>query len=108
MNAPRVFGLGRSRFAVEYRRVVEAGLEVSGPTIRVVGVDDDHEYLRFAMFNRDAHYHYMSRSTGADERAERVVVLDTVAEGDAVFWAIDRLRSRFAPMLAKRRWTAGA
>jgi hypothetical protein len=91
---------GPIMFTVEYRRVVQAGAEVSGPTIRVAGADDDHEYLRFDMFNRDAHYHYMSPSTGADERAERVVVLDTVAEGDPVAWAIDRLRSRFAPMLA--------
>jgi hypothetical protein len=91
---------GPITFTVEYRRVVQAGVEVSGPTIRVVGADDDHEYLRFDMFNRDAHYHYMSPSTGADERVERVVVLDTVAEGDPVSWAIERLRSRLAPMLA--------
>jgi hypothetical protein len=91
---------GPITFTVEYRRVVRAGVEVSGPTIRVVGADDDHEYLRFDMFNRDAHYHYMLPSSGADEQAERVVVLDTVAEGDPVSWAIDRLRGRFAPMLA--------
>jgi hypothetical protein len=69
---------GPITFTVEYRRVVQAGVEVSGPTIRVVGADDDHEYLRFDMFNRDAHYHYISPSTEADERAERVVVLDEV------------------------------
>jgi hypothetical protein len=57
---------GPITFTVEYR------------TIRVVGADDDHEYLRFDMFNRDAHYHYISPSTEADERAERVVVLDEV------------------------------
>jgi hypothetical protein len=91
---------GPITFMVEFRRVVQAGVEVSGPSIRVVGADDDHEYLRFDMFNRDAHYHYVSPSTGADGRAERVVVLDTVAEGDPVSWAIDRLRSRLAPMLA--------
>jgi hypothetical protein len=91
---------GPIAFMVEYRRVVQAGVELSGPTIRVVGADDDHEYLRFDMFNRDAHYHYMAPSTGADHKAERVVVLDTVAEGDPVSWAIGRLRGRLAPMLA--------
>jgi hypothetical protein len=91
---------GPITFTVEYRGVLQAGVEVSGPTIRAVGADDDHEYLRFDMFNRDAHCHYMSPSTGADEQAERVVLLDTVAEGDSVSWAIDRLRGRFAPMLA--------
>lgn len=91
---------GPIMLTVEYRRVVQAGVEVWGPTIRVVGADDDHEYLRFDMFNRDAHYHYMSPSTEADEQVERVVVLDTVAEGDPVSWAIGRLRGRFAPMLA--------
>ena len=92
--------VGPIMFTVLYRRVGQAGLEVSGPTICVVGADDDHEYLRFDMLNRDAHYHYMSPSTRADEQSERVVVLDTIAEGDPAFWAIDRLRGRFAPMPA--------
>ena len=91
---------GPITFTVEYRRVVQAGVEVSGPTIRVVGADDDHEYLRFDMFDRDAHYHYMAPSTEADWQAERVVVLDTVAEGDPVSWAISRFRGRLGPMLA--------
>jgi len=91
--------VGPIAFVVEYRRVVQAGVEVSGPTIRVVGVDGDHEYLRFDMFNRGAHYHYRSPSAEADELAERVVVLDIVAEGDPVSWAIDRMRGRLVPML---------
>jgi hypothetical protein len=91
---------GPITFTVEYRRVVQAGVEVSGPTIRVVGADDDHEYLRFDMFNSNAHYHYTSPSTDADGEAERVVVLDTVTEGEPVSWAISRLRGRLAPMLA--------
>ena len=41
----------------------------------------------------------MAPSTGRDAQAERVVVLDTVAEGDPVSWAIGKLRGRFAPML---------
>lgn len=91
---------GPIAFTVENRRVVQTGVEVSGPTIRVVGADDDHGYLRFDLFNRDAHYHYMAPLNETDARAERVVVLDTVAEGDPVSWAIGRLRSRLGPMLA--------
>ena len=98
-RAARVWD-GPITFRVEYRRVVRAGVEVAGPTIRVAGADDDHEYLLFGMFRRDAHYHDMSPSTGAYERPERVVVVDSVAECAPVSRASDRLRRRFAPMLA--------
>ena len=49
---------GPVTFVVEYRSVVQNGVDASGPTIRVVGTDDEHEYLRFDMFNVNAHYHY--------------------------------------------------
>jgi hypothetical protein len=45
-------------FVVELRRVVQAGLDASGPTIRVLGVRHGHEYLRLDMFAVGAHYHY--------------------------------------------------
>ena len=63
---------------------------------RVLGRDDEHEYLRFDMFDVNPHYHY--EPPGHDER---ILVLDTVAEGDAVSWAIARLRDRLGPMLSE-------
>jgi len=92
-DAPRVEA-GPVAFVVEHRTVVQDGVEAGGPTVRVLGADDGHEYLRFDMFNVNPHYHY---EPPADE--ERILMIDTVAEGDAVSWALARLRERLVPML---------
>jgi hypothetical protein len=86
---------GPVTFLVEYRQV-GAG---SGPSIRVVGTDDAHEYLRFDMFTTDPHYHYSPPLSPDSADRERVVKLDTAAEGEQVSWAITTLRGRLAPML---------
>jgi hypothetical protein len=85
---------GPITFVVEHRAVMQNGIETGGPTVRVLGDDDDHEYLRFDLFNLNPHYHYEPRAEEA-----RILVIDTVAEGDAVSWGIARLRGRLAPML---------
>jgi hypothetical protein len=85
---------GPITFVVEHRTVVQDGVEAGGPTIRVMGAADDHEYLRFDMFNVKPHYHYEP-----PEHDERILMLDTVADGDAVAWALSRLRDRLTPML---------
>ncbi len=87
---------GAITFVVEHRTIVQDGIEAGGPTIRVLGGDDDHEYLRFDMFDVNPHYHYEPPA-----HDERILGLDTVAEGDAVSWAIARLRDRLVPMLAE-------
>ena len=85
---------GPITFVVEHRTVVQDGVEAGGPTIRVLGGDDDHEYLRFDMFNVSPHYHYEPPA-----HEERILMIDTVADGDAVSWGIARLRDRLTPML---------
>ena len=85
---------GPLTFVVEHRTVVQDGVEAGGPTVRVLGGGDAHEYLRFDMFNVDPHYHYEPPA-----RAERILMIDTVADGDAVSWGISRLRDRLVPML---------
>jgi hypothetical protein len=81
---------GPINFVVEHRNVGADG----GPTVRVNGTADRHEYLRFDMFRANAHYHY--EPPGGDER---ILNIDTVAVGDPVDWVIDRLRERLTPML---------
>ena len=95
-RATRRWRRARSRFVVEHRTVEQDGEETGGPTVRVLGGDDDHEYLRFDMFNVRPHYHYEPPS-----EQERIHMIDTVAEGDSVAWAISRLRDRLAPMLVE-------
>ena len=91
---------GPITFMIKHRTLVQDGTDVSGPTIRVLGTDDEHEYLRFDMFNANAHYHYEPPRVTGDEK-ERILLLDTVAEGEPVAWAMDRLRDRLAPMLTE-------
>jgi hypothetical protein len=85
---------GPITFVIEHRVVAQDGVEAGGPTVRVLGGADDHEYLRLDLFNVSPHYHY---EPPAGE--ERILLLDTVAEGDAVAWGIERLRGRLGPML---------
>src|SRR5262245_43125912 len=85
---------GSVTFVVEHRIVVQDGAETGGPTVRVLGGSDEHEYLRLDMFHVSPHYHYEPPG-----EPERVLMLDTDAEGDAVAWGIERLRNRLAPML---------
>jgi hypothetical protein len=85
---------GPIKFVVEHRTVVQDGVETGGPTVRVLGGDDGHEYLRFDMFNISPHYHYEPPG-----EQERILMLDTAAEGDAVSWGVARIRDRLAPML---------
>lgn len=84
--------VGAINFVVEHRGVAQGG----GPTVRVLGTDDDHEYLRFDMFDEDPHYHY--RPPAGEER---IIGIDTVAVGDPVDWVLARLRERLTPMLVE-------
>lgn len=85
---------GAINFVVEHRTVVQDGVETGGPTVRVLGGHDGHEYLRLDLFHVSPHYHYEPL-----DGPERVLMLDTAAEGDAVDWGIARLRERLVPML---------
>jgi hypothetical protein len=85
---------GPITFVIEQRPMAKDGVETGGPTVRVLGGADEHEYLRFDLFNENPHYHYEP-----PDDAERIFMLDTVAEGDPVSWGIARLRDRLVPML---------
>jgi hypothetical protein len=87
---------GPVTFMVEHRTVVQDGVEAGGPTVRVLGTEDEHEYLRFDMFNVNPHYHYEPPT-----EKERILPVDTVADGEPVTWGLDRLRGRLAPMLTE-------
>ena len=85
---------GPITFVVQHRALVQDGVESGGPTVRVLGGDDEHEYLRFDLFNVAPHYHYEPPAA-----QERILMIDTVAEGDVVSWGVTRLRDRLVPML---------
>jgi hypothetical protein len=76
-------------------------IEDNGVSLHVVGAEDGHEYLRFDMFEREPHYHYIEKS------GERQTILDydRVAHGEMLPWALAQLRTRLREML---RFAGGA
>ena len=112
------FEAGVLRFGVEYRLVNDAitaasemtkatggvhlppgTLEDRGVAIHVVGLHDGEalEYLRFDCFDEMPHYHYVSWQNKTNE----MLHIDPVADGDAMGWALDRLRTRLPQMLER-------
>lgn len=70
-------------------------IEDNGVSLHVVGADDGHEYLRFDMFEREPHYHYIDRSG----EEQTIVDFDRVALGEMLPWALQQLRTRLPEML---------
>jgi len=112
------FPAGVIAFGVEYRLLNDAiaaahtGVKAMGqdPSDAPVGLDsgvsihvvDNRgespvEHLRFDCFVEDPHYHYISWK----DRSNDMVHLDPIANGDPLFWALDRLRTRLPQMLSR-------
>ena len=112
------FQIGAIRVGVEYRRLTDAvaaaaqlevadgdargqttGLDDRGVSIHVYGNQDgeEREFLRFDCFLEDPHYHYVSWR----DKANEMIHLDPVADGDPLAWALERIRTRLPQMLAR-------
>ena len=89
---------GAVTFGLEYRTNV--GGRDEGVCIHVYGNDipgDDKELLRLDCFRIAPHYHYRNATVKQNIRLE----LDFTAEGDALSWALDKIRNRLPVMLLK-------
>lgn len=75
-----------------------AGQDISdnGVSLHVFGAADGHEYLRFDMFEREPHYHYIRNDAGA---YQTILEFDRVAHGEMLPWALEQLRTRLVEML---------
>lgn len=73
----------------------EGGFTDQGVSLHIESVADDHEYLRFDLFDDDPHYHYVDKAKGTNT----IVGFDRAAHGDIIPWVLDQLGSRLAPML---------
>lgn len=58
---------------------------------------DKSEYLRFDCFQDDPHYHYVCWARKTNEIAH----IDTIADGDPLAWALERIRTRLPQMLIR-------
>jgi hypothetical protein len=70
------------------------GFDTEGGSIHVNDAATGDEYLRFDVFEGDAHYHYLTPG-----RRNWVIPFDLVAHGDMWEWVFDCLRRRLRPML---------
>jgi hypothetical protein len=112
------FEAGPIRIGVEYRRLTDAvaaaaqleaasgaergqtlGLDDRGVALHVCAQQDGEwrEFLRFDCFAEDPHYHYVSWRA----RANEMIHLDPVADGDPLVWALERIRARLPQMLER-------
>jgi hypothetical protein len=86
----------RGRDMEEIRAAIDGkNIEDNGVSLHVVGSEDGHEYLRFDMFERQPHYHYIDRSGPKNT----IVEYDPVAMGEMLPWVLSQLRLRLAEML---------
>ena len=72
-------------------------LDDRGVSLHVSGVRDGEalEHLRFDCFDEAPHYHYVSWK----DRSNVMLHLDPIADGDALQWTLERLRTRLPQML---------
>lgn len=68
----------------------------NGVSIHVMGRQDNHEYLRFDMFEQDPHYHYIEPSG----EKQTIVQYDRVAMGEMLPWTLNQIRTRLPEMLS--------
>jgi hypothetical protein len=80
-------------------RGVTTGLDDRGVSLHVYSHEagERREWLRFDCFDEDPHYHYISWR----EKRNEMLHLDPVADGDALAWALERIRTRLPAMLAR-------
>ena len=79
----------------------DGGFSDRGVSIHVRGTTDGHEYLRFDVFDDNPHYHYAHPPRPGQPVVNNFVDFDAVALGHMLPWAIERLRTRLAPMLVE-------
>ena len=111
------FEAGPITIGVEYRLLNDAigarHLDANAPDMQGVETIDDRgvslhvfarhpdgertEHLRFDCFDEDPHYHYIDWKGEANDMDH----VDAVADGDPLAWALDRIRTRLAPMLER-------
>jgi hypothetical protein len=73
----------------------EGGFTDQGVSIHIESVGDDHEYLRFDVFEDDPHYHYVDKQRGTNT----VIGFDRAANGEMMSWVLRQLADRLGPML---------
>lgn len=72
-----------------------------GVSLHVKSTAEDHEYLRFDVFEGEPHYHYIRKVSASEEISNHIIPFDTAAHGEMFEWAIRCLRERLPAMLGE-------
>lgn len=91
----RWFDAGPVSIGVEARALGNEQVMVRGPSIHVCSADRAEEYLRFDVFGKVLHYHYILN----DQNHNVLWGYDPAACGPMIPWVIDALRTRLPVML---------
>lgn len=92
----RWFPAGPVTIGVEARALGESAERmVRGPSIHVCNADRSEEYVRFDVFGKVLHYHYVHN---ADD-SNTLWGYDPAANGPMIPWAIEAMRSRLPVLL---------
>ncbi len=70
-----------------------------GVSLHVKSTEDNHEYLRFDVFEGEPHYHYIRKVSAGEEISNHIIAFDIAAHGDMFEWALRCLRERLPAML---------
>lgn len=73
----------------------DGGFADQGVSVHIESVADDHEYIRFDMFDDEPHYHYVDKAAGTNT----LIGFDRAANGDMVSWVLRQLDTQLGPML---------
>jgi hypothetical protein len=89
------FDAGPVSIGVEARALGDESAMVRGPSIHVCSADRSEEYLRFDVFGKVLHYHYIHN----DSDANTLWGYDPAVNGPMIPWACAALRDRLPVML---------
>lgn len=91
----RWFAAGPVAIGVEARALGDERTMVRGPSIHVCSADHSEEYLRFDVFGKVLHYHYVHN----DRDANTLWGYDPAANGPMIPWVCAALRDRLPVLL---------
>ena len=93
------FDAGPISIGVEARALGDERFIVRGPSIHVFNAERTEEYLRFDVFGKVLHYHYILN----DVNHNILWGYDPDVNGPMIPWAIDALRDRLPALLRRAR-----
>jgi hypothetical protein len=82
----------------------DGGFTDQGLSLHINSTGEDHEFIRFDLFDDEPHYHYVDKAAGTNT----IVGFDVAAHGPMLEWALGQVQHRLGDMLAAANADADA